>query len=107
MTAIAQLLLLAGSLLILVAAIGLVRFHDVLARMHALSKASNFGLLLVLAGGAIALDELNDVSFLVLAAVFQVLTTPVSTYLLGRVTYRGQGAAADAAVRRDDPSAGP
>ena len=50
-----QALMLFGALLILLAGIGVVRFRDVLARMHALSKASTLGFVLVLLGGALVL----------------------------------------------------
>ena len=40
-----ELLLLAGAVLILLAGVGVVRFDDVLARMHALTKASTLGVL--------------------------------------------------------------
>lgn len=97
---IAEVLLLLGALLLLLAASGMVRFRDVLARMHALSKGSNFGLILVLLGGAIGLDRLNDISFVILAGVFQVLTAPVATHLIARATYRATNA--DARVDATD-----
>jgi multicomponent Na+:H+ antiporter subunit G len=84
-------LALAGALLTLLSAVGVVRFSDVLARMHALTKASTFGLVLVLLGGAVTLDHPNDVTSLLLAAALQVLTLPVGANLLGRATYRAHG----------------
>ena len=50
-----ELLALIGSIFVLLAAIGVVRFDDVLARMHALSKASTLGVLLMLLGAAVEL----------------------------------------------------
>lgn len=94
---IADVLLVLGAVFLLLAAIGMLRFQDVLARMHALSKGSNFGLILVLAGGAVGLDLLDDISFVVLAAGFQLLTAPVATHLISRATYR----AANATTRVD------
>ncbi|MGE3620085.1 MAG: monovalent cation/H(+) antiporter subunit G, partial [Acidimicrobiia bacterium] len=73
---IADLLLLAGSLLILVAAIGVLRFRDVFVRMHASAKASAAGILLVLLGAAIGAATANDVTSLLLAALLQVVTLP-------------------------------
>jgi multicomponent Na+:H+ antiporter subunit G len=89
--AVADAAMLAGAALILVAAIGVNRFRDVLIRMHALSKATTLGLLLVLAGGALAHDHPNDISFLVLAGWLQVMTSPVGSNLLARATYRAEG----------------
>jgi multicomponent Na+:H+ antiporter subunit G len=85
-----ELLALVGALLILLAAIGVVRFDDVLARMHALAKASTLGVLLMLAGAAVALPELNDITSVLLAALCQLLTSPPASNMLSRATYLTQ-----------------
>ena len=89
---IAPVLALFGALLTLLAAVGVVRFPDVLARMHALTKASTIGMVLVLVGAAVMLDHPNDVTSLLLAAALQVLTLPVGANLLSRATFRAQEA---------------
>ena len=86
-------LALAGSALTLLAAVGVVRFPDVLARMHALTKASTVGVALALLGGAVTLDHPNDVTTLLLAAALQLLTLPVAANLMSRSTYMAQGIA--------------
>ncbi len=88
---IVEAVVLLGAVLILLAAIGVVRFDDTLMRMHALTKASTLGLLLVLVGSAFAFDHANDWTSVGLAAALQVLTTPVSAHLIGRATYRSGG----------------
>lgn len=88
---IAELLALAGGILILLSAIGVVRFGDVLERMHALSKASTLGLLIVMVGGVIGLDDVNDWTFVLLAAALQLITSPVGANLISRATYRAEG----------------
>ena len=88
---IAEIVVLAGAVLILLAGIGVVRFDDVLARMHALTKASTLGVLVVLIGAAFALDNSNDYTSLGLAAALQMLTSPVAAQLIGRATYRAEG----------------
>ena len=88
---IGQALALLGCLLTLLAAVGVVRFPDVLARMHALTKASTLGLVLVLVGGAVTLDHPNDVTSLLLAGALQVLTLPVAANMMSRATYRAEG----------------
>lgn len=80
-------LALVGSSLTLFAAIGVVRFPDVLARMHALTKASTTGLVLVLLGGALTLTNVNDITSLLLAGALQMLTMPVGANLMSRATY--------------------
>ena len=84
-------LALAGSLLTLLAALGVVRFTDVLARMHALTKATTVGVVLVLLGGALTLDNPNDITSLLLAGALQIFTVPVGANLMSRATYRARG----------------
>jgi multicomponent Na+:H+ antiporter subunit G len=80
--------LLAGALLALAAAVGVLRFPDVLSRMHAATKPQVLGLLLVLLGTAIRLRNSVDVWMLVLTGAFQLVTAPVSAHLVGRLAYR-------------------
>lgn len=84
---IGELVMLIGALLVLLAAIGVLRFDDVFARMHALAKGSTLGLVLLLAGAAISLHHANDTTSLVLAAVIQLLASPPASNLLSRATY--------------------
>jgi multicomponent Na+:H+ antiporter subunit G len=88
---IVRVVVLTGAVLILLAAIGVVRFDDTLTRMHALTKATTLGLVLVLVAAAFALDHPNDWTSVGLAAALQVLTSPVSAVLLGRASYRAGG----------------
>jgi multicomponent Na+:H+ antiporter subunit G len=103
---IAEVLILAGAVLTLLSATGVVRFRDTLARMHALTKASTLGVLLALTGAAIGLDHPNDITSVLLAAALQLLTSPVAGNLLGRATYlaRGIGTRIDA---QDELADGP
>jgi multicomponent Na+:H+ antiporter subunit G len=87
--------LLAGAFLCLTAGIGLVRFPDVLSRMHAGTKPQVLGVLLVMVGGAIRLHGLAATWMLLLVGVFQLLTAPVSAHMISRVAYRRRH------VRRD------
>lgn len=86
-------LALLGATLTLLSAIGVVRFPDVMARMHALTKASTVGVVLVLLGGAVTLDHPNDVTTLLLAAALQLLMLPVAANLMSRSTYMARGIA--------------
>jgi len=81
-------LLICGSMLATVAAIGIVRFPDVLSRMHAATKPQTVGLLLILAGAALRLQDLSDITILGLIAIFQLLTAPVSAHMVGRAAFR-------------------
>ena len=96
---IAGVLVLAGSLLALTAAIGVVRFPDTLSRMHAATKPQSLGLLLVLAGAGIRLRGHADVGMVILAAVFTVITAPVVANRVGQMAYREQSFRDDLLIR--------
>ena len=83
--------LLAGSLLIVIAAIGVVRFPDPLTRIHALAKASTAGVSLALLGVALTMSRVNDVMSLLFATALQAVTNPVASTLLTRAIYDAEG----------------
>ena len=58
--------LISGALLSLAAGVGLLRFPDLLSRMHAATKPQVLGLLLILAGAALRLQNTIDITTLVL-----------------------------------------
>ncbi|YAL82786.1 monovalent cation/H(+) antiporter subunit G [Dermacoccaceae bacterium W4C1] len=81
-------LLFAGALLCLAAAVGLLRFPDLLTRMHAATKPQGLGVLLVLLGLALRLRAPLDIGMILLVSLFQVLTIPVGSHMVGRAAYR-------------------
>jgi multicomponent Na+:H+ antiporter subunit G len=87
---IGETVILFGCVLTLLAGIGGLRFRDVFERMHALTKASSAGLILVLVGAGLLLPNINDVTTLALAAFLQVLTLPVAANLIASATYRAR-----------------
>lgn len=80
--------LVGGALMSLAAAIGLVRFPDLLTRMHAGTKPQVFGLLLMLTAVALENRDPVMVPLIALGWIFQLLTVPVSAHMVGRSTYR-------------------
>ncbi|WFE60624.1 monovalent cation/H(+) antiporter subunit G [Micromonospora sp. WMMD712] len=80
--------LVAGALLSLAAGIGVLRFPDVLDRMHAATKPQVLGVLLLLAGVVLRLRTPDDIGMIVLVAVFQLATAPVAAQMVGRAAYR-------------------
>jgi len=80
--------LLGGAFLAFAAGVGVLRFPDLLARMHAGTKPQVLGLILVLIGLALRLRSGGAVWALVLVAVFQMLTAPVAAHMVGRAGYR-------------------
>jgi multicomponent Na+:H+ antiporter subunit G len=87
-------LLLLGALACLLGALGLVRLPDLPARLQAATKPQTLGLLLILAGTALRVP-LDSAVTLALVGLFQVITAPVISQLVGRSAYRS------GAVRRD------
>ncbi|MCD9199751.1 monovalent cation/H(+) antiporter subunit G [Aeromicrobium wangtongii] len=85
---IAGALLIGGAAMAAIAAIGIVRFPDVLSRMHAATKPQTVGLLMILAGLGLRLQDLSAITVLFLIAVFQLLTAPVSAHMVGRAAFR-------------------
>lgn len=77
-----------GALLALIAGIGLQRFPDVFARMHAATKPATLGLALVLSGAALLMPDAGAVAKLLLVVVLQFITAPVGGHLVGRAAYR-------------------
>jgi len=85
---VAAVCLLAGAMLCLAAAIGLVRFPDVLSRIHSASKPQTLGLLLIVVGVGLVLRTWSAASILSLVFVMQLLTGPVAAHMVGRSAYR-------------------
>ena len=95
---IGELLAVIGSALVLLAGLGVVRFSDPLARMHALAKASTLGIMLVLVGAAIGLSTVNDITSVVLAALLHLLASPPASNMVSRATYLVSGLAHEGEV---------
>jgi multicomponent Na+:H+ antiporter subunit G len=79
---IAAVLVLAGTGFALLGALGLQRFPDVFARMHAATKPVTLGLACALLGAALVKDDFPSAVKLLLAAA------PVGAHMIGRAAYR-------------------
>lgn len=91
-----------GASFTLLASVGLHRFDDVFARMHAAGKASTLGLLLILIGVAIRFADFGDILKLGLVAVLAVITIPAGVHLIARAAWRAGTELADATTFDDD-----
>ena len=80
--------LVVGALLTLIAAIGILRFADVLTRMHSATKPQVLGLLLIMVGLGLRLRDPGTIGLLALVALFQLVTTPVASHMVGRASFR-------------------
>jgi multicomponent Na+:H+ antiporter subunit G len=86
--ALSAVFMIAGALMSLAAAIGLLRFPDLLSRMHAATKPQVLGLFLLLASIGLQLRTWWVWPVLLVAWIFQLLTVPVSAHMVGRAGYR-------------------
>lgn len=92
MDAVGEILLVAGAAWSVLAAVGVNRFGDVYARMHAATKTSTLGVLLVLVGAALGLEAMQAAKLL-LAGALLFLTAPIGAHLVGRSVHRNVGSA--------------
>lgn len=88
-------LLVIGAMLALIAGLGLQRFPDVFARMHAATKPATLGLALVLGGAALLVPDMGNKVKLLLVIALQFVTAPVGSHLVGRAAYRAGTELAD------------
>jgi multicomponent Na+:H+ antiporter subunit G len=78
----------AGTGLVLVAGVGMVRMPDLLTRMHASSKAGTLGAALILAAVAVHFGTMPAVTWVVVIILFLYLTAPLSAHMIARAGYR-------------------
>jgi multicomponent Na+:H+ antiporter subunit G len=86
--AVSAVFMILGALMSLAAAMGLLRFPDLLSRMHAATKPQVLGLVLLLASIGLQLRTWWVWPALLVAWIFQLLTVPVSAHMVGRAGYR-------------------
>ena len=77
-----------GTLLIVLAAFGLLRMPDIYLRLSATSKSSSLGIACVLAGVALLMQDTGVTFRALIIVAFVVLTVPVASHILGRAAYR-------------------
>ena len=94
-----QLLAVAGAVFVLLAGLGVLRFPDVYARMHAATKASALGMALVGLGAAVALDDGRSKALVAVTFIF--VTAPSAAHFVGRAAYRGEDLEIELATRDD------
>lgn len=78
----AALLILAGTFFFTVGTLGLIRFGDVRSRLHALTKADNLGLGLVLAGAALWLGDWAIAGLMLLCWAFALAGASVTAHVI-------------------------
>ena len=84
---VASIFMITGATLTMIGGIGVIRFRDLMSRVHAAAKAPTLGLMLVAVGAAIEIGTFDAAVALVLVVVLQLLTSPVATHVLARASY--------------------
>lgn len=92
---VAGLLMLLGSLLFLVTAVGMLRSRDAISRVNNLSPATGAGLPLIIIGAVVHDLSAGDLSVLdgvkaALAVAAALVVSSVASNMLGRAAYRSQ-----------------
>jgi multicomponent Na+:H+ antiporter subunit G len=82
--------LLVGCAFTLIAGVGVLRFGDLLTRIHAGAKPQVLGVLLALIGLGLRLRSPGLITTLILVGLFQLLTAPVAAHLVARAGYRAR-----------------
>ncbi len=80
--------LILGSLLSLVAAVGVLRLPDLFTRMHAATKTGTVGVSVIAIGMMIHFDTITVTSRGVLVIAFFLLTAPVAAHMIARAAYK-------------------
>lgn len=75
-----SILVIFGAFFILVASIGLLRFRDVISRLHATTKATSLGILLLILGVTVYFSTLDVILKAVLIIFFIYLTAPLAAH---------------------------
>lgn len=102
------LLILAGAFFFTAGTVGVIRFPGVRSKLHALTKADNLGLGLVLAGVALRLGSWGSAGLLLLMWLLALGAAAVSAHLLAGIDAEDFPEAADAraaSVNPGDPAA--
>jgi multicomponent Na+:H+ antiporter subunit G len=86
-TALAEICLVVGAALTLLAGIGVVRFPDTAARMHAGAKAPVLGMIMIAIGAVIQVGDWRIAAIIVLAIALQLIASPVGSQMLARSVY--------------------
>jgi multicomponent Na+:H+ antiporter subunit G len=81
-------LVLLAALMCFAAGVGLLRFPDVLSRLHAATKPQILGVIAIVADVAVSNPSVATVTLAVAIVFFQSLTAPVSAHMVGRAAYR-------------------
>lgn len=83
------------------AGVGIMRFPDVLTRLHAATKPQVLGLATVLLAIVLQVPTWGVLTTAVLVLTFQLLTQPMTAHMLGRSAYRTEHVRRDLLIEDD------
>jgi multicomponent Na+:H+ antiporter subunit G len=92
-------LVLLSALMCFAAGVGLLRFPDVLSRLHAATKPQILGLMAVAAAIAVNNATIGTVALLTAIIIFQALTAPITAHMVARAAYRSDHLRRDLLIR--------
>ena len=95
------LLILTSAFLSMAAGIGVLRFPDVLTRLHAATKPQVLGVAVVLLTIVLRVPTWGVLSSVILIMTFQLLTQPMTAHMLGRAAYRSDHVRRDLLIEDD------
>lgn len=84
---VATILVVAGTIFMLLSAVGVLRMPDVYMRLAVATKASSLGAGCLMLGVALHFEDFGIVVRAILVVIFIFLTAPVSAHLIGRAAY--------------------
>ncbi|MCS5717232.1 monovalent cation/H(+) antiporter subunit G [Herbiconiux sp. CPCC 205763] len=85
---ITSVLVLLAAVMCFAAGVGLLRFPDVLSRLHAATKPQILGIIAIVADVAVTNPSVGTITLALAIIFFQSLTAPVSAHMVGRAAYR-------------------
>jgi len=85
---VSALFVLVGAFMCFAAAVSLVRYPDVLGKLHAITKPQSLGVMSIAIGVALGVRTWWAVSVAVITIIFQLLTSPVAANMVARGAYR-------------------
>lgn len=98
----AAVLLVVGTLLMVVAGIGIMRMPDLYMRMSAATKASTVGAAALLLAAALSFAGLSVKTQVVATIVFLLATAPVGAHVIARAAYRKRSVSLFERTTQDD-----
>jgi multicomponent Na+:H+ antiporter subunit G len=80
-------LIILASLFMLIAALGILKLHDVYMRMHAITKASSLSIVLFLLAVVISHPNAETIIGSLMVIIFIIATAPVASHMIARVSH--------------------